>query len=141
MTKTRENFEELVGDCAFPGFTFVVREHGLQAHEDQRQPTSDPFTFEVPTTPIYVLQVRGDDPEEGPWSGRKWLLSQHMTDSEVIQTALRATLDAMEHEVREHFTYQGRRPFNPHFDVVSLKELDIDGHHDVRPDNQSMDPA
>ncbi len=36
-----------------------------------------------------------------PWRGRKWFLSDHMTDGEVVQTLLMATLAAIEHEVRE----------------------------------------
>lgn len=46
--------------------------------------------------------------------GRKWLLSEHMTDSEVILTALKAVITAEEHEVRETFQYRGKRIFHPH---------------------------
>ena len=57
------------------------------------------------------------------WSGRKWFLSRHMTKSELVQTALKATLTAMEHEVREQFKYKGRSIFDPHYDVDKLWEL------------------
>jgi len=53
-------------------------------------------------------------------SGRKWLLSPHMTKSEIVQTAFKAVLTAVEHEVRENFTYKKRRVFGPHFDVEAL---------------------
>src|SRR4051812_18073238 len=33
--------------------------------------------------------------------GRKWMLSPHMTKSEVIQTAFKAIMTALEHETRE----------------------------------------
>ena len=55
--------------------------------------------------------------------GRKWLLSPHMTTSEIVQTAFKAVMTAMEHEVREHFRYRDRPVFGPHFDVERLVEL------------------
>jgi hypothetical protein len=53
-------------------------------------------------------------------SGRKWPLSPHMTKSEIVQTALKAVLTALEHEAREDFTYRGKPIFGPHFDVDFL---------------------
>lgn len=52
--------------------------------------------------------------------GRKWRLSEHMTKSELVQTALAAVLLAVEHEVREQFTYRGQAIFSPHYDVDDL---------------------
>jgi len=52
--------------------------------------------------------------------GRKWLLSQHMTDSEIVQTALLAVLVCEEHEARERFRYRGAAIFGPHQDVEDL---------------------
>lgn len=73
------------------------------------------------------LQVQGrgacavsGDPLE--WHGRKWLLSPHMTTSEIVSTAFKAYLTAEEHECRERFTYKGTRVFGPHFDVDSIVE-------------------
>ena len=57
------------------------------------------------------------------WSGRKWLLSPFMTKSEVVQTAFKAVLTAIEHETREAFRYRGEAIFGPHFDVDRLAEL------------------
>lgn len=56
------------------------------------------------------------------WKGRKWRLSPHMTPGEVVQTALAATLAAVEHEAREGFTYKGVALFGPHMDVDKLAE-------------------
>lgn len=55
-----------------------------------------------------------------PWWGRKWLISQHMTDGEIVQTAWLAFQVASEHEAREQFTYQGQAIFDPHHDVHKL---------------------
>lgn len=54
---------------------------------------------------------------------RKWNLSGHMTDSEVMNTAFKATLTSMEHETREFFKYRGRAIYGPHFDIDKLWEL------------------
>lgn len=52
--------------------------------------------------------------------GRKWYLSEHMTDSELVTTAFKAALTAEEHECREQFRYYGYRIFNPHISVAAL---------------------
>lgn len=53
-------------------------------------------------------------------AGRKWRLSKHMTDSEIVQTAFLAVRTAQEHELREQFKYKGYAIFNPHFDLDHL---------------------
>jgi len=64
--------------------------------------------------------------------GRKWLLSHHMTHSEVVQTAFKAVLTAVEHEVRESFTYKGCAIFGPHYDIERLVALCKGDHKEVR---------
>ena len=54
---------------------------------------------------------------------RKWMLSEHMTDSEIVQTALLAVLTAEEHEAREQFLFDGAAVFGPHFSVRALAEV------------------
>lgn len=54
---------------------------------------------------------------------RKWYLSYHMVKSEVVFTALKCVLGSVEHRVREHFKYRGRRIAGPHFDVDALYEI------------------
>ena len=49
--------------------------------------------------------------------GRKFYISPHMTDSEVIQTCLLAVLLFEEHEAREWFTYNGKEIYGPHIDI------------------------
>lgn len=65
-------------------------------------------------------------------SGRKWYLSQHMTESELVLTAFKAALTAEEHECREQFQYRGRRILNPHVSVQAL--LSVCDIEDVRPE-------
>lgn len=71
--------------------------------------------------------------------GRKWMLSPHMTKSEVIQTAFKAVMTAMEHEVREKFRYKGKPVFGPHFNVDTLYDAcGQESSFDVRPSPHTM---
>ncbi|NOS72036.1 MAG: hypothetical protein HOP33_19175 [Verrucomicrobia bacterium] len=63
---------------------------------------------------------------------RKWLLSEHMTRSEIVATALKCVLTSEEHEAREDFLYRGQRIFGPHLDVEELVEFTKGAHTDVR---------
>jgi hypothetical protein len=64
--------------------------------------------------------------------GRKWLLSEHMVKSEIVQTAFKAVLTAEEHECREQFRYRGEPIFGAHYDVEALHELARAGRFEVR---------
>lgn len=66
----------------------------------------------------YYLQVQFMAPDEQ--RGRKWYISKHATEAEVLQTALLAVLTAVEHEAREAFTYMGKAVFGPHTSVEAL---------------------
>jgi hypothetical protein len=54
------------------------------------------------------------------WKGRKWYLSEGMTDDEVIKTAYCAFEAAVKHEIMEGFKVDGTILFNPH---VNFEEL------------------
>lgn len=72
---------------------------------------------------MQVADPKGTDNVTGepyPWKGRKWLISSWITPSEVLQTALMATLAAVEHETREQFLYKGQPIFDPHMDIEAL---------------------
>lgn len=66
------------------------------------------------------------------WNGRKWALSKHMTKSEIVTTAFKAVMTAIEHETREQFTYKGKAIFGPHFDVEQLVGLCDRESYDTR---------
>jgi hypothetical protein len=82
--------------------------------------------------PIYI-QVEGDVVDvDGPDAeiqttvrGRKWLLSRHMTDGEIVQTVYLAVKQFNEHELMESFLFEGERVFDPHTrlsDLVSQRK-------------------
>jgi hypothetical protein len=55
--------------------------------------------------------------------GRKWLLSEHMTVTEVVRTAWKA-IEAFElHELQERFRYKGACVFNSHISVDELAKV------------------
>jgi hypothetical protein len=98
--------------------------------------------------PLYRLRVgldpKGDrvfmqvqcwrpDTNDGHYAwggGGKSYLSQHMTDSEIVQGAFGLFKAYEEHEAREGFTYMGRRIYGPHMDIEML--WTVADHLDVR---------
>lgn len=105
----------------------------------------DGFIFRVAHdlgAPYIQLLCHGNDARTNEpvlWSSRKWRLSLHMTRSEIVQTALKAVLTAVEHEARERFLYKGQPIFGPHHDVDALVELCETSSSDVRVDNRSAE--
>ena len=102
----RREIEALVSRIAYSDWDIVVRSLGFGGDR-------------------FVLQVHFDAPcvntgEVERQSGRKWLLSPHMTECEVLFTALKAILTAVEHEAREGFTLDGVRIFGPHLSLDAL---------------------
>ena len=69
------------------------------------------------TAPDYTTPA---DPGAHLWFTRKYRLSMYMTESELVQTAFFAALQAEEHECREAFKYKGGAPFNPHININAL---------------------
>lgn len=109
-------YEGTLRECSFPGWSFRL---------DYDQPSG------------WFLQVRATTPcartgEALSWSGRKWRLSPHMTKSEIVQTAFKAVLTAVEHEAREAFRYREQAIFGPHHDVEALVRFCRESPSDVR---------
>jgi hypothetical protein len=57
------------------------------------------------------------------WKGRKWYLSEYMTDDEVIKTVWAAFEAAVKHEIMEGFKINGMVLFNPHVDYLELLKI------------------
>lgn len=84
------------------------------------------------------VQVNGYTPDARSqsvsirWSGRKWLLSIHMTETEVVNTCLLAFQQAIMHELHEAITYQDKPVFDPHC-AVWERLGNASAMRDVRP--------
>ena len=116
MFTTRNQFEDALLNVSFRDWSFRIGRDGNTGDGALR----------------FFLQVRAISPcsvtgKPYAWGGRKWFLSSHMTRSEIIQTALIATLAAVEHEAREDFKYRGKAIFGPHYDVDMLRNLCLKG--------------
>lgn len=110
----------IVAECRFEGWQFLVASDGERAYLQVQAEGACSVTGRTMT-----------------WRGRKWWLSQHMTKSEIVQTAFKAVMTAVEHETRESFRYRGQPIFGPHFDVDRLAELCTDQTaHSVREEQQ-----
>lgn len=80
------------------------------------------------------LQVKYDAPctktgEVQEWNGRKWYLSEHMTEDEIVKTAWCAFEAAVKHEVMEGFKFDGIIVFNPHVNFRALLEV---SHQEIK---------
>jgi hypothetical protein len=53
---------------------------------------------------------------------RKWLISPHACESEIVRTCFKCILTSMEHRAREGFKWKGARIFGPHIDIYALLE-------------------
>lgn len=100
------NIRQIIHNCFYPGLEFVYKE-------------KDSYNY---------LQIKGKVLDSAilelkEFSGRKWLISKHMTESEIVQTVFKAVLTWVEHETRENFKYKDTIVFNPHLDVK--QKLDV----------------
>lgn len=100
----RDRVRALLAGVAYCGWTFAV---GGNMHESWLQLRWTAFNTDG-----------GIEPEEQ--RGRKWRLSRHMTDGELVQTAFKAVMTAEEHEVRERFRFNGVAIFGPHISLAAL---------------------
>jgi hypothetical protein len=103
--KSEVDFQNILRRISYPGFEYVLRHDGH-------------FYLQIDCKG--KCNVTGEDLS---WSSRKWRLSTHMTDGEVVQTAFMATMTAIEHETRENFKYRNVTVFDPHYDIEKLVAL------------------
>lgn len=88
------------------------------------------FLVELDVTRCYLVIEANTEDTQKPgerltWRSRKWALSPYMTKGEVVRTAFKAVLTALEHEAREEFLYRDVPIFDPHTDVDKLWELRV----------------
>lgn len=63
------------------------------------------------------------DGQNDYWKGRKWYLSEHMTDDEIIKTCYAAFEACIKHETMEGFKVDGKMLFNPHINFEALLSI------------------
>ncbi len=93
--KTKSDFEAILAEVQFNDWAFFV---GLDTHANGWPESAGIERCYLQVRAKGTCNVNGEPFE---WSGRKWFLSPHMTKSEVVATAFKAVLTALEHEARE----------------------------------------
>jgi hypothetical protein len=66
---------------------------------------------------------KGSSSRSKIYKGRKWYLSDHMIEDEVIKTAYLAFEVCVKHEILEGFKVAGQPLFNPHLDYKELLKI------------------
>lgn len=102
--QTLANIQAIVSEIQFKDWKLNVRE----------------YSDKVPYLQVTFMDKDRITGAEELQRCRKWVLSYHMVDSEIIRTAYKAIETAMIHEVQEEFRYKGVRLFNPHLDLNDL---------------------
>lgn len=113
QTMTWEELKQTVNEISFRDWKFELGYMGG-------------FMDPPPTEPhlrVKFLARDAEGEETRPYYGRWWRLSYHMVKGEIVQTALKAVLTALEHEAREEFLYRDRAVFGPHLDIDALWEI------------------
>lgn len=95
--------------------------------------------FEVmPKGDGFLLQLSYTEPDihtgaPALQKARKWYISSHATETEIVETAYAACVRSMQHVVSEHFLYRRRRVYSPHFDIQGRIDLCDAEQFDARP--------
>ncbi len=114
--QTLQKVKQIVNDVRFQDWKFIVGEFTIEK-------------FFIVAEFSATCSVKGTIE---PQKSRKWEISQYATDSEIVQTCFKAVMTAMEHEIREHFKFQGEAVFGPHFDVLELVKFSKQQKLDAR---------
>lgn len=120
VNQSLQRLINIVQDISFPGYGLEVKIKGSTPYlqlscQDMCAKTGKPYT----------------------WKSRKWMLSYHMTQSEVVQTCFLAVKTAMMHEVHELFKWRNEPVFRPHFDVTALHSLSATEQIEVRNEQEA----
>lgn len=70
-------------------------------------------------------QFKGADSDTGKIElqrCRKWYISKYMCDSEIIRTCFLAIQQAEEHELCEHFKFDGQAIYTPHLNLKTMAD-------------------
>lgn len=120
---TKEHIQEVLEDCNYLNYAFHLGEKNgvlyLQGHYEDA---------DIHTGEIKMQHTR------------KWMLSEHMTESELVQTAFKMCLTSAEHRCREAFLYVGERVMGPHFNIQALLEISRHRRLAYRPPPKESDP-
>lgn len=117
LKRTQEIVNQL--SCELLGKTFKIRVEGDAKFVDNGRVFVQ-MIYESPCTKTDTIKE---------WRGRKWYLSEYMTNDEIVKTVFLAFEIAVRHEILEGFKVNGKPLFNPHVNYEAL--LDV-SHKEVK---------
>jgi hypothetical protein len=102
---TRTQVQDILSHIDFPGYTFTLIAVGSDGG--------------------FAIRIEYDEPDvmtgvEERQYGRPWLLDGEWSETQIVQTCLKAVLTSLEHRARENFTYYNKAVFQPHFNMSAL---------------------
>jgi acyl carrier protein len=106
INETVVRTREIVAQCEFENYTFLVTPDRDGAKIQATYPEADIITGEIETQ--YT---------------RKWLVSPFAVKSEIVKTLFKCCATSTEHRLRENFKYRERRIFGPHLDVDAMWDI------------------
>ncbi len=104
--QTEKTLQALIAGCSFNDWDLLLK-----------------FNKEVPYFQIKFQAPCNMTGEMSTQSCRKWMLSLHMCDEEVVNTVYKAVEAAVMHEMREQFKWNDQPIYRPHVDIHILHEL------------------
>lgn len=110
--KTESEIRAIINDIEFreQGFGFRFLKLDQNGH----------YTLQVEVDETSHLSVDIQTGEVAGWRSGKALISQWMTENEIVRTAHQLVVRAYMHEIDERFRYKGHCLFNPHLDPSKL---------------------
>jgi hypothetical protein len=126
MDKVLAILSRITADCLLTEFKFICEYDNKYSYTKVNPPIGRIYIqvqYRTMCTKTNKLET---------WKGRKFYLSDHMTDDEIVKTAYTAFKMAVEHEVMEGFRVDNIVLFNPH---VNFEELLKVSHNEVTREN------
>ena len=104
MRMTPGEMRKVLELCQYPGYTYHLSE----------------VMYESPYLVCTYDEPNGVTGKTEQRVTRRWMLTPEITPSELVETAFRCVLTAMEQRVREMFAYRGRPVMDWNHDVEML---------------------
>lgn len=115
QTQLNERVEELISRISLELFG---KHFFITCSRDKKRPKDGRWYIQL----VYEDECNKTGELE-TWTGRKYYLSEHMIDDEIVKTIWCAFERCVHHEVMEGFKVDGTILFNPHVDFETLLDV------------------
>ena len=104
--------------CQRVNCSIFSQDFNIRAERDNKRPVDGRIFIQI----IYKTKCNKEGDLRN-WHGRKWYLSDFMTEDEVIKTLFVAFKSVVEHEIMEGFKVDDTVLFNPHTSYTELLKV------------------